>query len=297
MRLADKVAVITGASRGIGAQTALMFAQEGAKVVLAARSMDEMESLQNEIKGKSGACLCVQTNVRDKSSVMDMAKTAYEAFGSVDILMNNAGYPMFGYAIDEESCDVEERYEAIMETNVRGYWYAARYIVPYMKKSGKGSIINISSVRGHAGLPNDTAYCMAKGAVGQLTRALAIELAPFNIRVNTISPGAIQVQVGHWVLSRYGKEAHRDYLEKFQDVHFLGMKNNQPLRMIGEPVDVGYAAIYLASDESKFVTGSDLVVDGGLTSLLPEHGAMDMEALNELYEKQKPLKEWLNNLD
>jgi NAD(P)-dependent dehydrogenase (short-subunit alcohol dehydrogenase family) len=183
-----------------------------------------------------------------------------------------------------------------METNVKGYWYAARFIIPYMKMNNGGNIINISSVRGHLGLANETAYCAAKGAVNMFTRSLAIEMAPYNIRVNSISPGAIQVKVGHWVLSRYGEEAHQEYIKKYQDVHLLGMKYTQPLHTLGLPEDIGHAAIYLASDEAKFVTGSDLVVDGGLTSLLGEPGALDMDSLNELYMKSKEMNDWFKGL-
>jgi NAD(P)-dependent dehydrogenase (short-subunit alcohol dehydrogenase family) len=297
MRLKDKVAVITGASRGIGAQIAIMFVQEGAKVVLAARDLGEMLIVQEQIKKSKGDSLCIKTDMRNKDNVINMAKKAYNEFGSIDVLINNAGYPMFGYAIDDESDEVEERYTAIMETNLRGYWYAARFVIPYMKEKQKGSIINISSVRGNLGLANETAYCAAKGAVNMFTRSLAIEMAPFNIRVNTISPGAIQVKVGHWVLSRYGKDAYQKYIEKYKDVHLQIMKNTQPLHMIGKPEDVAYAAIYLASDEANFVTGSNLFIDGGLTSLLPEPGALDMDVLNEIYIKSKEMNEWFKGLE
>ena len=296
MRLKDKVAIVTGASRGIGAKPASMFAAEGAKVVLAARSMEEMETLQHSIREQGGESICVCTDVCSKDSMKNMVKTAYDTYGAIDILVNNAGYPMFGYAVDDEDEEAEKRYEAIMETNVRGYWFGARFTVPYMKMGNKGSIINISSVRGHLGLSNETAYCAAKGAVKMMTKALAVELAPYNIRVNCISPGAIQVKVGHWVLSRYGQEVYDEYVEKFRDIHLLGMECNQPLHMLGEPKDIGYTAIYLASDESRFVTGSDIVVDGGLTSLLPEPGALDMETLMELHKKQEPMNQWFQSL-
>jgi len=296
MRLKNKTAVITGASRGIGAEIALMYAAQGAKVVLAARNMEEMEQVQTDIRKNGGESICVYTDVRSRDSMKRMMQTAYDTFGAVDILVNNAGYPMFGFAVDDEDEEAEKRYEAIMETNVRGYWYGARFAVPYMKSGHKGSIINISSVRGHLGLANETAYCAAKGAVQMMTRALAVELAPHNIRVNCISPGAIQVKLGHWVLSRYGQKVYDEYVERFSDVHLLGMKYNQPLHLLGEPRDIGYTAVYLASDEARFVTGSDIVVDGGLTALLPEPGALDMDTLVELHEKQEVMSQWFKTL-
>lgn len=296
MRLKNKIAIITGASRGIGAEIAFMYAAQGAKVVLAARSMEELRQVQKSIGKNGGESICVHTDVRSRDSMKRMVRTAYDTYGAIDILVNNAGYPMFGYAVDDEAEETEERYEAIMETNVRGYWYGARFAVPYMKSGHKGSIINISSVRGHLGLANETAYCAAKGAVQMMTKALAVELAPYNIRVNSISPGAIQVKLGHWVLSRYGQKVYDEYVERFSDAHLLGMKYNQPLHLLGEPKDIGYTAVYLASEEARFMTGSDIVVDGGLTALLPEPGALDMDTLVELYEKQEEMNRWLKNL-
>jgi len=297
MRLKDKVAIITGASRGIGAEIARMFSKEGAAVILAARSVNDLEGVQSEIRKKDRKTLILKVDVRKKDDVKKMAEKAYQTFGAINILVNNAGLPMFGYAVDDRSEMAEKRYEAIMETNLRGYWYTARFVVPYMKKKKQGSIINISSVRGHAALPNDSAYCAAKGGVIMLTKSLAIELAPFNIRVNSISPGAIQVQVGHWVLSRYGRETLKTYIDRFAKVHKLSMALNQPLRMIAEPKDVGYAAVYFASNESRFVTGADLLIDGGLTSLLAEPGALDLKSLSKLYKESKEMREWFSELD
>ncbi len=297
MRLGDKVAIITGASKGIGAEIAKKFAKEGAKVVLASRSLSDLSKVQAEIEEIGVECLVLEVDVRKREDVIAMADKAYEHFGSIDILVNNAGYPMFGFAIDYSSIEAEERYEAIMETNLRGYWYSSRFSVPYMKKNRSGSIINISSVRGYNGIPNDSAYCAAKGGVNMLTRSLAVEMAPFNIRVNTISPGAIQVDLGHWILSRFGKDAHRTYVERFKDVHELGMKITQPLHTIGYPDDVAYAAVYFASEESRFVTGADLIVDGGLTSIMAEPGALDLTSLNDYYEKSTEMREWFSQLE
>lgn len=296
MRLKDRIAIVTGASRGIGAEIARMFAGEGAKVVLAARSVDALEALYSEIVKKNRACLVLEVDVRKREDVQKMAEEAFTNYGAVDILVNNAGLPLYKHAIDDPDTDAEERYQAIMETNLRGYWYAARFVTPFMKKRKRGSIINISSVRGHAGLAHESAYCAAKGGINMLTKALAVELAPYNIRVNSISPGAIQVKLGHWVLSRYGKEAHKTYVERFKDMHLMGMKLNQPLRMIGAPKDVAYAAVYFASDESRFVTGSDLLIDGGLSALLAEPGALDMESLQRLYRESKEMRDWLDTL-
>lgn len=298
MRLNDKVAIITGTSKGIGRVMAKVLAKEGAKVILVAREKEAIDKLKNEIENEGGTALSITTDMREKNQVKNMIDKAYETFGKIDILVNNAGIPMYGFAIDSRAEEAENRYDAIMETNVRGYWYAARFVIPYMKKNNSGAIINISSVRGRAGVSNETAYCSAKGAVNMFTKSLAVEMAPFNIRVNTISPGAIQVDtIGHWIVSRYGKDAQKTYEEKFKDVHLMGMKLNQPLRILGRSEDVAYAVVYIGSDEARFVTGADLVIDGGLTAQLTEPSALDLESICEYYQKTKEMKKWLDTLE
>ena len=298
MRLEGKVAIVTGTSKGIGRVIPKFLVKEGAKVVLVARNKEAIDSLKNEIENEGGTAYSIKTDMREKEQVKDMINKTYEAFGQIDVLVNNAGLPMYGFAIDDEDEEAEKRYDAIMETNVRGYWYAARFVIPYMKKNNSGSIINISSVRGRAAVSNETAYCSAKGAVNMFTKSLAVEMAPFNIRVNTISPGAIQVDtIGHWIVSRYGKEAQEIYAEKFKDVHLMGIKLNQPLRKIGRSEDVAYGVVYLASEEARFVTGADLLIDGGLTAQLTEPSGLDLESICEYYEKSKEMKEWLKSLE
>ena len=135
MRLNNKVAIITGASKGIGAVIAKTFAKEGAKVVLAARALDDLQKVKAEVENADGECLVVEADVCKREEVIAMADKAYEHFGVIDILVNNAGYPMFGFAIDDSNDQAEKRYEAIMQTNLRGYWDTARFVVPYMKKN------------------------------------------------------------------------------------------------------------------------------------------------------------------
>lgn len=296
MRLKDKVAVITGASKGIGAEIARMFAKEGATVVGAARSMGRLEKLKNDIEKDGGRALVLKVDVRKREDVKRMADETYNHFGKIDILVNNAGHIIFGLAVDDPSEETENRYHKVIDTNLNGYWYAARFVVPYMKKNKSGSIINISSVRGHRALANQTAYCASKGGVGMLTQSLAMELAPSNIRVNTISPGAIQVNDDHWVHALYGPENAKIYYEKFKEVHDQSYRLNQPLYTIGKPSDIGYAAIYLASDEARFVTGADIVVDGGLICILAEEAGLNMKGLHDLYEQSKEKREWIESL-
>ncbi len=296
MRLKDKVAVITGASKGIGAEITRMFAKEGAKVVGGARSIDRLEKLKKEIETDGGEAMVFQVDVRDRDNLKKMIEETYNRFGKIDVLVNNAAVITYGFAIDDPREEAAERYLNIIDTNLNGYWFASRFVIPYMKKNGSGNIINISSVRGHRAVPNDTAYHVSKGGVGMLTRSLAMELASSNIRVNAISPGAIQVNDEHWVHARYGKEAAEIYYKKFRDVHDQSYRLNQPLYTIGEPSDIGYAAVYLASDEARFVTGADLVVDGGLICILAEEAGLNMKGLHDLYDQSKEKREWLETL-
>jgi len=296
-RLKGKVAIVTGASRGIGAAIAKTFAEEGAVVALSARTLDALERLRAKIeRDMGGKAVVVRADMSQPQQIRCLMDEIAKKFGRIDILINNAGLPMFGYPIDSPSPRAEQRFKEIIQTNLCGYWYAARYAVPYMKKNG-GVILNIASVRGHAGLANESAYCAAKGGVIMLTKALAVELARFRIRVNSISPGAIEVDPGHWVRSRYGEAPYRFFKEHFLEVHKAGHLLNQPLRMIGKPEDVAKAAVFLACEEARFVTGADLLVDGGELALLSEPWAVDLDAYAEFAGKARPFRQWLGGLE
>ncbi len=296
MELRNKVALITGGNRGIGEGIAKAFSKEGASLAICARDIAKLKQVKQDLEQNNVDIMISKTDMRNRDEIEDMVNRVYKQFGQIDILVNNAGLPRFDYAIDDPDPQMEARYENIMNTNLRGYWYAARFVVPILKKQQHGSIINIGSVRGHAGAPNDSAYLAAKGAVMQLTRALAVELAPFYIRVNTISPGAIQVDIGHWVRSRFGDKAYQVYRERFSEIHNIGMTLFQPLRTIGMPEDVAHAAVFLASEKARFVTGIDLPVDGGETATLSEYMALDLKALHDFYEQSADMRAWLASL-
>lgn len=297
MRLQNKKVIITGSSRGIGRILALMFVAEGAQVVISSRNEDELDLVRKEISDLGGVVYSKIADMRKPEQIEILIEYAYSCMGGINVLINNAGLPRFGFAIDDPSPEAENKFHAVIETNFMGYWYAARQVIPYMKKQGSGSIINISSVRGHLGLANESVYCGVKGALGMFGKALAVELAPHNIRVNTISPGAIQVEtIGHWIRSSFSQEAQQEFTKKFASVFEQGMLLNQPMKKIGRSEDVGYAAIYLASDESTFVTGADIVIDGGLTSVLAEPPALDLKGLSEYYLASEEMRVWLENL-
>ena len=293
--LKNKTVVVTGSGRGIGRVIAKEFAKEGANVVISSRSIQDCNTTKSEIEAIACKAEVVIADMSDKKQIKHLIETAYKAYGSVDILVNNAGLPTYTYAIDNPSEEAEDAFEKLMDTNFRGYWYAIRYAVPYMKKAGAGSIINISSVRGHGGVKNESAYCCSKGAINMLTKSLAVELAGSNIRVNTVSPGAIQVEsVGHWIHSRFSEEVRKEYEEKFTDAHFLGMKVNQPLHQLGASEDIANTVMFLASKVSAFTTGAELLVDGGMTATLPEPTSMNLASINDYYIKSQEMSEWLS---
>ena len=245
MRLADKVAIITGASSGIGRATAYLFAKEGAKVVVVANINDAggNETAAN-IKTNGGESIFVHADVSRSSEVQNLVKVTMENFGRIDILFNNAGIGFLRTPV--ENID-ESRWEQIYATNVKSVFLCVKYVVPEMRKTGGGVIINTGSMSAIRPRMHDAPYGSAKSAVNQLTKALALELAP-TIRVNCINPGPILT----------GKIQEGPGMKQFlKDIDEL------PLKRAGTPEDIAFAALYLASDESAFVTGTTINVDGG----------------------------------
>ena len=245
MRLADKVAIITGASSGIGRATAYLFAKEGAKVVVVANINDAggNETAAN-IKTNGGESIFVHADVSRSSEVQNLVKVTMENFGRIDILFNNAGIGFLRTPV--ENID-ESRWEQIYATNVKSVFLCVKYVVPEMRKTGGGVIINTGSMSAIRPRMHDAPYGSAKSAVNQLTKALALELAP-TIRVNCINPGPILT----------GKIQEGPGMKQFlKDIDEL------PLKRAGTPENIAFAALYLASDESSFVTGAAINVDGG----------------------------------
>lgn len=266
MRLKDKVAIVTGGGQGIGRGIALLYAREGAKVTLAARTAEKLAQVKKEIEQLGGEALAVPTDVSKADEVKRMVEATKERFGGLDVLVNNAG---IGLRVPVDEVKMED-YDRVMDTNLKGMYLGCHFGVPLLKARGGGSIINISSVHGVDGAPLNTVYAATKGGIIGCTRALAAELAPFKIRVNTISPGAIQVHSSpvEWILKRIKKEYHEEFVRLFKEKIESNYRYFQPLEMIGMPEDIAYCAVYLASDESRFVTGQNIVIDGGLTTYL-----------------------------
>jgi NAD(P)-dependent dehydrogenase (short-subunit alcohol dehydrogenase family) len=254
-RLNGKIAVITGATSGIGWKTAEIFVAEGAKIVIAGRRTAEGEALASQLGGN---CVFRQTDVTQEDQMRSLIGTAVEKFGRIDCLFNNAGGPAQTGGI--EGLEVA-RFDGAMATLVRSVMLGMKHAAPYMRRQGTGSIINNGSIAGRlAGFSSSIVYGAAKAAVIHLTKCVAMELGESGIRVNSISPGAIATGIFGKALGLSVEAA-----EKTPDLMREIYKTAQPIQRAGLPEDIAHAAVFLASDESSFINGHDLVVDGAIT--------------------------------
>lgn len=242
-RLSGKVALVTGSGRGIGAAIARKFASHGARVVIA----DIHEENGRRVAGELGEAAVFQLlDVRDDKAWAEAVKAATARFGGLHILVNNAGTGHVSAIEDEDPA----AHRALVDLNLTGVWLGIRAATPVMAAQGGGSIINISSIDGLAGMPHLATYVSTKFAVTGMTKSLAMELGERGIRVNSIHPGIIQTELVKGVT---GPSLER----------LMNAINRQPLKRMGKPEDIANAALFLASDESSYCTGSSLVVDGG----------------------------------
>ena len=288
MRLTGKIAVVTGGGQGIGREIARMFAREGARVVIAARTAAKLQSVRKEIESEGGEALDVPTDVGKEEDMNRLFEAARERFGGLDVLVNNAGV---GLGVPVDQVDMKD-YERLMDTNLKGMYLGCRLGVPMMKAAGRGSIINISSVHGVEGAPLNSVYAATKGGIIGCTRSLAAELAPYYIRVNTISPGAIYLARGvQRLLARIKDDYRKEFMERFGDRIADSHRYFQPLEIVGKPVDIAYCAVYLASDEARFVTGQNIVVDGGLTTYMSPYPLEEMR--QKMQERRQEMEAWV----
>lgn len=249
MKLRDRVAVVTGASRGIGRGIAMRYAEEGAAVVLASRSMDLLSAAARDIEEKGGKALAVPVDVRSPESIQAMVDMTVDTFGRLDIMVNNAGISM---AHPSEDLAPEDWARAL-ETDLYGVFFGCRSAGRQMMKQGGGCIINITSMFGIVAAPKRAAYCASKAAGNMLTKVLACEWADRNIRVNAIAPGYILTELVQGVIDR-------------GLIDTRAITRRTPAGRIGKVEDLLEAAVYLASDDSSFVTGSVMTIDGGWTA-------------------------------
>jgi len=245
MRLKNKVAIITGAGSGIGKGIAFVFVEEGGKVVVADWSERDGKETVEQIHKKGGEAVFVKTDVSQAKDIDKMVKTCLNKFGRIDILVNNAGI-LKSKPLHETS---EQDWDTVLNVNLKSVFLGCRKVIPEMIKQGNGKIINIVSIAGLVGFDQIGSYCASKGGIIALTREMALEYAPKKINVNCIAPGIIKTAMT------------KDMLDDPDTKQFL--ENSTLYPRLGEPEDIAMAAVYLASNESDFVNGEILVVDGG----------------------------------
>lgn len=245
-RMNGKVVIVTGGSSGIGRATAIAFAREGAKVVIAARRANEGEATVKQIVEAGGDAIFVQTNVTQATDVQALVDRTLEQYGRLDCAFNNAGSGKGVRLIDL----TEEEWEQEIAVNLKSVWLCLKYQIPAMLQSGQGAIVNMASQGAILGVPNYAAYGAAKGGAAALTRAAAAEYAAEGIRINSVSPGAIETEL--WANAPAGM------LEQ--------VAAGIPMQRVGQPQDIAEAVIWLCSDAAAFVTGQNLAIDGGYTT-------------------------------
>ena len=250
-RLKGKVAIITGAGSGIGEATAIIFAREGARVVLAGRRAAKIQTVADRIGTEGGEALAVQTDVRFADQVQNLVKKSVEHFGKIDILFNNAGVRASQTTVVDLT---EEEYERTMATDVKGVWLCCKYCIPEMIRNGGGAIVNCSSISAFIGQPLQGVYNVTKGGIDVLTKCMALDFAKDHIRVNNVNPGWVKTEMNEKQLAEIKARGGKEWEEVLR-LH--------PLGRLGEPEDVAWAVLYLASDEASWVTGASLLVDGG----------------------------------
>jgi NAD(P)-dependent dehydrogenase (short-subunit alcohol dehydrogenase family) len=257
MRLKGRVALVTGAGMGIGEGIALLFAQQGAKVIAADINAEAGNATAKKIQAAGGHCICHRTDVSVEADVQAVVAAAQEKFGPVDVLANVAG---IAHEAPAHLLDLAD-WNRVIAVNLTSMFLCAKHVLTGMIAAKRGAIVNITSVQGLFGFPGYPHYAASKGGIISLTRQLAREYARYGIRVNSIAPGTVETPMNIHVLERVPNPV--ELRRAWERMH--------PLGRIGQPIDIAWGALYLASDESSWVTGQCLSIDGGVScSVLPE---------------------------
>lgn len=249
MRLENKKAIVTGGAGGIGRATCLALAAEGAAVAVVDLNGDAADAVAAEIRAAGGTAIAIAADVSQEADIRRVVETAVAEFGTVNVAFNNAGIIRRSTA---EEIEVDE-WDLVFGVNVRAIYLMCKYVVPIMRAAGGGSIVNTGSGWGLKGGGRALSYCASKGAVVNMTRALAIDHGPDGIRVNSVNPGDVNTGMLRDEARQLGEDTDA----------FLAEAADRPLRRMGEPREIAQAVVWLASDDSSYVTGSALVVDGG----------------------------------
>jgi len=255
MKLANKTAIVTGGSGGIGGAISLAFAKEGAKVVIADRNEIKARDVMDDIKKEGGECLFVKTDVSQSEEVDNMVKKTLDEFRRIDILVCNAGIISIAPVVDLQ----EKDWDSNMNVNAKGVFLCCRAVAQYMIKQKSGKIVNLSSRLGKVGVPRYAHYCASKAAVLVFTQALALELAPYGINVNSVAPGVINTDMLTWEWEWDRKERGMSFKELEEEA-----LATIPLRRIGTPDEVANVIVFLASKEADYLTGQSINITGGM---------------------------------
>lgn len=253
MKLKDQVAIVTGGAKGIGWGIVKILVQEGAKVAIA--DWDEVKGPETaeEMRKAGGDVIYVKTDVSQEEQVKHLVQATLDQFGRIDILVNDAGIGVYKSVLDTTT----EDWDRCLAVNLKGQFMCSKYVIPHMQAQGKGAIVNISSVHSFQTANGTAPYCASKGGITALTRNMAIDYGP-TIRVNSIAPGWVLTPLIQSIFDGYDDPAEQQRLTE----------QRQVMKRIGVPEDIGYAVVFLVSDEASFITGTQLFVDGGLTAQL-----------------------------
>jgi NAD(P)-dependent dehydrogenase (short-subunit alcohol dehydrogenase family) len=252
VRLKDKVVIITGAGSGIGQETAYLFAREGAKVIVTDINLESGQETVDNIIKNNGNAINLSVDVTDPEQVKNMVNKAIDHYGRIDVLFNNAGISGNGLAHQTEF----ETWKKVIDVNINGVFLVSKEVLPHMMKQNSGSIINMASCIAEIGLADRASYATSKGAVLAMTKSMQVDYASYNIRLNALMPGTISTP---FIENYLDNDPNRE-------VTVSRLKARQLGGELGKPIDVAYAALYLASDESKFMMGSPLYIDGGVVN-------------------------------
>ncbi len=253
MLLDRKVVVVTGGAKGIGRACSEASAEEGASVVIADVDKETAEALAKYLQEQGHNAIAVQTDVSQSADAEALANQAVEAFGGIDVLVNNAGIQTYGSVVDTD----EAMWDRTLNTNLKGLYLVSKYCIPHIQARGGGAVVNMASVQGIASQKNVAAYSATKGAIIAMTRTMALDHASDSIRVNAVSPGSVDTPMLRWAAEKFIPDNPEGAVQDWGQLH--------PLGRVALASEVAQAVVFLASDKASFITGANLVVDGGLT--------------------------------